>query len=182
MVGRRWHERGRRRLRAVVTAVRVLRHLFAPSARHSFPEDALQRITAAIDDSELRHRGEICFAVEAALPVRAVLAGLDARARAEEVFAQLRLWDTEANSGVLIYLLLADHRIELVADRGLAAHIEDAQWQGVCRQIEDGLRAGQPEAAVRRGIDGVTALLVRHLPRIEGVADANELPNRPHVL
>lgn len=162
--------------------MRALKHLFAPSAQRLFPEASLQRITSAIDESERRHRGEICFAVEPALPLRAVLAGMDARTRAEEVFAQLRVWDTDANSGVLIYLLLADHRIEVVADRGLAGQVTAAQWQGVCRQIEDGLRAGQPEAAVLRGIAAVSELLVAHLPRLEGAVEENELPNRPHML
>ena len=98
---------------------RLFRHLFAPSARRLFPADSLQRIAAAIATGELRHRGEICFAVEPSLHPRRVLAGMQPRDRALEAFAQLRVWDTRANNGVLIHLLLADHRIEHIADRGL---------------------------------------------------------------
>ena len=162
--------------------MRILTHLFAPSARRMFPEEVLEQITAAIDASERGHRGEICFAVEPALPLRAVLAGVDARARAEAVFAELRVWDTEANNGVLIYLLLADHRIEIVADRGLHGRVTPEQWQGVCRQIEDGLRAGRPGPAVLRGIEAVSELLRAHFPRAADEPDANELPNRPRLL
>lgn len=162
--------------------MRWIRHLFAPSARRLFPEVALQRITAVIDESEQHHSGEICFAVEPALPLRAVMAGVQARERAEEVFAQLRVWDTRANNGVLIYLLLADHRIEVVADRGFDGRVEPAQWQGVCRLIEDALRAGKAETGVVRGIHAASQLLVAHFPRNPADEDENEVPNRPHLL
>ncbi|MEJ7746274.1 MAG: TPM domain-containing protein [Luteimonas sp.] len=161
---------------------RLFRHLFARSARGVYPLDALERITQAIADSESNHRGEICFAVESALPLRAVLAGLDARQRALDVFAQLRVWNTRDNNGVLVYLLLADHRIEVVADRGLDDLVSAEQWRGVCQLIEEGLKAGEPEAAVRRGIDAVSALLAEHFPRIAGDVDHDELPNQPHLL
>ena len=161
---------------------RLLRHLFAPSARRLFPAERLQRIAAAIAESELRHSGEICFAVEAALPARAVLGGQQARDRALEVFAQLRVWDTDANNGVLLYLLLADHRIEIVADRGFDARVSAEQWRGVCQLIEERLRAGRSEAAVVDGVAAISELLARHFPRSAGDADRNELPDAPHVL
>ncbi|RPE75478.1 TPM domain-containing protein [Vulcaniibacterium tengchongense] len=161
---------------------RLLRHLFPPSAQRLFPAASLQRIAAAIADSELRHRGEICFAVEPALPPLAVLRGADARARAHEVFVQLRVWDTEANNGVLLYLLLADHRIEIVADRGFAGKVDDEQWRGVCHLIEERLREGEPEAAVLRGVEALSALLTLHFPRAGDDRDVNELPDRPHLL
>lgn len=161
---------------------RVLRHLFAPSATGLYPEAALERITRAIADSEAGHRGEICFAVESSLPLRTVLAGRDARSRALDVFTQLRVWNTRANNGVLIYLLLADHRIEIVADIGLDAHVSAEQWRGVCLLVEEGLKAGEPEAAVLRGVEAVSALLAEHFPRVAGEDDHDELPNRPHVL
>lgn len=161
---------------------RVFRHLFARSARGLYPQDALQRITQAIADSETRHRGEICFAVESSLPLRAVRAGLDVRQRALDVFAQLRVWNTRANNGVLIYLLPADHRLEIVADIGLDALVSAEQWRGVCQLIEEGLKAGEPEAAVLRGIDAVSALLAEHFPRVDSEHDADELPNEPHML
>ena len=162
--------------------VRVLRHLFAPSARRLFPADRLQRIAAAITASELRHTGEICFAVEPSLHPRAAWAGTPARERAAEVFAQLGVWDTGANNGVLLYLLLADHRIEIVADRGFDALVDAARWRSVCEAIEQGLRAGEPEAAVLRGVEALSALLAGHFPRGADYVDSNELPDQPQLL
>lgn len=162
--------------------MRVLKHLFPPSAKRLFPGESLQRITQAIARSELRHTGEICFAVEPALHPRAVFAGATARDRAHEVFAQLRVWDTQANNGVLLYLLLADHRIEIVADRGLAGLVSDEQWRGVCQLIEERMRAGAAEAGVLAGVEAMSAMLVEHFPRDEGVHDANELPDLPYIL
>jgi len=161
---------------------RLFRHLFAPSARRLFPADRLQRIAAAINDSERRHAGEICFAVEAALPARVVWGGEQARERALEVFARLRVWDTDANNGVLLYLLLADHRIEIVADRGFDDRVSAEQWRGVCQLMEERLRAGRSEAAVVDGVAAISELLVRHFPRGADDADRNELPDAPHVL
>lgn len=162
--------------------MRLLKHLFAPSSARLFPEDTLHAITDAIAAGERGHTGELCFAVEPALHWRAVVAGIDARTRAHEVFAQLRVWDTAANNGVLIYLLLADHRIEIVADRGLADRVSAEQWRGVCQLIEEGLRSGHPDTAVLRGVEAASALLAEHFPRDAAVADANELPDRPHLL
>ena len=162
--------------------MRLFKHLFAPSAKRLFPGDSLQRITQAIADSELRHSGEICFAVEPALHPRAVWSGADARSRAHDVFAQLRVWDTAANNGVLLYLLLADHRIEIVADRGFLGRVSDEQWRGVCQLVEERLRAGEGEAGVLAGVEALTAILVEHFPREEGAQDVNELPDLPYVL
>jgi uncharacterized membrane protein len=122
------------------------------------------------------------FAVETNLPPSAVLAGMQARERAHEVFVRLRTWDTEANNGVLIYLLLADHRIEIVADRGLDGRVSDAQWAQVCRLIEQEMRAGHPERAVIDGVRAVSDLLALHWPQQEGQSDEDELPNRPALL
>ncbi len=165
----------------MVPMTRVLRHQFARSAHGLYPQDTLQRITQAIANAESKHRGEICFAVESSLPLRAVLASVDAQQRALDVFAQLRVWNTRANNGVLLYLLLADHRIEIVADIGLDAFVSTEQWRGVCQLIEEGLKAGEPEAAVLSGIDAVSAFLAQHFPRIEGEHDQDELPNEPHL-
>jgi uncharacterized membrane protein len=162
--------------------MRLLRHLFPPSSRRTFPPDALQRIAEAVAAGEARHRGEICFAVESALHARAVLRGASARERALEVFAQLRVWDTAANNGVLVYLLLADQRIEIVADRGLAGLVSAEQWRGVCQLIEERLQAGEPEDAAIAGIAAVSDLLAGHFPRAPGDGDENELPDRPMLL
>ncbi|MCF7221937.1 TPM domain-containing protein [Marilutibacter chinensis] len=161
---------------------RLIRHLFAPSSRRRFPADSLQRITRAIADGERRHRGEICFAVESALAPGLVWRGVDARAEALDVFARLRVWDTAANNGVLLYLLLADHRIEIVADRGFDGRVSEEQWRGVCQLIENRLRAGEPEAAVVAGIEALSDMVARHFPREDGDIDANELPDDPHLL
>lgn len=162
--------------------MRLFKHLFATPARRLFPTDSLARIAAAIAAGEARHTGEIRFAVESALHPRAVLAGLHARDRALEVFSQLRVWDTQANNGVLVYLLLADHRIEIVADRGFDGLVGQEQWRSACQRIEEGLKAGEPETAVVRGIQAVSALIERHFPRDAGSADLNELPDDPHLL
>lgn len=162
--------------------MRLLKHLFAMPPRRLFAADALQRITAAIAASEARHTGELRFAVESALHPRAVLAGMQARDRALEVFSQLRVWDTRANNGVLLYLLLADHRIEVVADRGFEGLVSAEQWRGACLLIEERLKAGEPEAAVLRGIEALSALIEAHFPREAGYVDTNELPDDPHLL
>jgi len=161
---------------------RLLRHLFAPSARRLFPAETLQAITTAIAEGEARHRGELCFAVEPALPLHRIWAGIDPRQRAAEVFAQLRVWDTQANNGVLLYLLLADHRIEIVADRGLQGRVSDAQWRGICQPMEERLRAGDARAAVVAAVAQASELLVAQFPRVPGDHDDNELPDRPHLL
>ena len=166
----------------VMRMKRLLRHLFAPAASVRFPADSLRRIADAVAAGERRHRGEVCFAVEAALPWPAVLRGVEARARAEEAFARLRVWDTAANNGVLLYLLLADHRIEIVADRGLADVVSAEQWRGICRQMEERLRAGEAEAAVLRGVEAASGLLAAHFPQHDGARDEDELPNDPHLL
>lgn len=161
--------------------MRLLRHLFPPSARRLFPAESLQRIADAIHQGEQRHTGEVMFAVESDLPLLAVLRGVDARHRAHEAFARLRTWDTEANNGVLIYLLLADHRIEIVADRGLRERVSEGQWRGVCQLMEEHLRAGEGEAAVIRGIVAVSELLAAFYPQDGSQPDEDELPNQPHI-
>jgi uncharacterized membrane protein len=162
--------------------MRLLRHLFARSTRSVFPEDSLHRIADAVHAGEARHSGEICFAVEASLPWVDVLRGVDARTRASHVFAQLRVWDTQANNGVLVYLLLADRRIEIVADRGLAGLVSAEQWHGVCQLMEERLRAGDPEDAALAGVAAISDLLAGHFPQQAGVADENELPDMPRLL
>ena len=162
--------------------MRWFKHLFAGSARRLFPEGTLQRITDAIAVDEARHRGEICFAVESALDWRALWHGRAARERAADVFSQLRVWDTRENNGVLIYLLLADHRIEIVADRGLGGSISAEQWRGVCQLMEEQLGAGNPEQAVLRGVGAVGDLLADVFPRTADHDHHDELPNRPQML
>ena len=154
---------------------RVMRHLLRLPQR--LPASALQAIEHAIAAGEASHRGEIRFAAEDALDARALLAGQSPRARAIDVFSELRVWDTEENTGVLIYLLLADRDVEIVADRGIAARVDEADWEAICRGMEQTLRRGDLEGAVVGGVQAVSRLLARHFPARPG--DRNELPDRP---
>lgn len=164
------------------TMTRLLAHLSTGAARGRFPEADMQRIADAIANAEAGHRGEICFAVEGALSWRDVLRGVQARDRAIDAFGRLRVWDTAANNGVLVYLLLADRRIEIVADRGLDGLVSDAQWRGVCLLMEERLGAGEYADAAIDGILAVSDLLAGHFPRTPGRPDEDELPNRPVFL
>ena len=152
----------------------MVRHLFFP---RGFPKDALPAIEQAIAASEATHRGEIRFAAEDALDGAALLAGQPGRARALEVFSQLGVWDTEENNGVLVYLLLADHDIEIVADRGINAKVGREEWERICRGMEQALARGAYQQAIVDGIAEISRLLVRHYPARAG--DRNELSNAP---
>ncbi len=160
--------------------LRLLRHLAMPAwrLRQALPRASLQAIETAIGASERTHGGQICFAVETALDLAPLARGQAARERALEVFAQLRVWDTEHNNGVLIYLLLADRDVEIVADRGIAARVAPAQWEAICQTMESAFRAGRFEQGALEGIRAVGELLARHYP--ERGADA--LPNAPYLL
>ena len=146
----------------------------------AFPVPALKAIEEAIGLSELSHGGEIRFAIEGALEPQDVWAGKTPRGRALEVFARLGVWDTEANNGVLIYLLLADRDVEIVADRGLNGRVSEEEWSAVCATMEDRLRSGHYELGAVGAVQAVGALLARHYPPLPGGRD--ELPNRPAVL
>jgi uncharacterized membrane protein len=159
---------------------RIARHLLATplAVRRAFPAAALAAIERALADCEARHGGEIRFAVEAALELRGLLAGQSARERAIEVFGVLRVWDTEENNGVLIYLLLADHDVEIVADRGIDARVAAGDWQRICAAMERDFSQGRFSDGVISGIEAVAALLATHFP----APDRNELPDEPVVL
>jgi uncharacterized membrane protein len=146
----------------------------------AFPVSAFDRVEAAIVAGEKRHGGELQLAVEASLPLPAVWSGKTPRERALEVFSQLRVWDTERNCGVLIYLLLADHDVEIVADRGIDRVVGNAGWGDICARMEAHFRAGRFVDGVLGGIDEINALLAAHFPPAED--DRDELPNRPRVL
>ncbi len=140
----------------------------------------MSRIEQAIALSETRHGGQIRFAVEHALDTSSLLQGESARERALEVFSALRVWDTQHNNGVLIYLLLADHDVEIVADRGIYGLVGASGWEAVCHAMESALRDGEFERAVLIGIDRVSQILETHYPGASG--RANELSDRPVVL
>ena len=161
---------------------RIFKHLFAPRwiVSRAFPSRALQRIEATIGESETTHDGELRFAVEAGLDLLPLLKGVTPRQRAHDVFSQLRVWDTEHNSGVLIYVQLDDRRIEIVADRGISAKVEQDQWEAICRKMEAAFRAGQFEKGALESLGEITALLARHFPPTDRNPD--ELPDRPVIL
>jgi len=149
--------------------------------RRAFPDVALSRIEAMIGEGEKRHRGQVRFAVEPALPLARVLAGVKPRERALEVFGLLRIWDTEENCGVLIYLLLADRSVEIVADRGIHRRVGDEAWSAVCRKMERAFRGGRFAEGIEAGLAEINARLAEHYPR-DGERSDNELPDRPVVL
>lgn len=162
---------------------RILQHLFTGpvAVRRVFPGTALTAIEQAIEQSETGHDGEIRFAVEAALDTLPLLRQQTARERAIEVFSQLGVWDTEHNNGVLIYLLLADHDVEIVADRGIDARVGSEKWEVICRQMETSFRQGQFVSGVTEGIRAIGDHLKEHFPAArEG--GQNELPDRPVIL
>ncbi len=162
---------------------RLSRHLLLPPwvMRRVFSAAVMHRIEDAVKQSERRHRGELRVAVEAALHPAALLRGQSPRARAEEVFAQLGVWDTAENSGVLLYINWADRDIEIVADRGIASRVTQEQWEAICRVIERAFRAGRFEGGVIEGIADITVLLEQHFPAGDG-SNPDELANRPRVL
>jgi uncharacterized membrane protein len=163
----------------MVNARRIARHLFMPewAVGRAFPTASLAEVEAAIRESERRHSGEIRFAVEAALGMLGLLRGETARQRAIEVFSELCVWDTEANNGVLIYLLLADRDVEIVADRGLNGLVAAEEWEAICREMELDFRQGRFREGVLAGIAAVSGLLTRHFPPT-GIS-FDELPDRP---
>ena len=161
---------------------RICRHLFAEgTARRRFPAPVLDAIQQAIAAGERRHQGQVCCAIEGALPLAELWRGRTARQRAADVFARLRVWDTQHNSGVLVYVLLPDHAIEIVADRGIAASVDAQAWESICTQMQQRFAAGEFERGAVEGIGAVGELLARHFPATEG-ARGNELSDRPVML
>lgn len=161
---------------------RLVRHLATTSARvrRAFPASALRSIEQAIAASEATHAGEIRFVVEGALDGLPLLRGQTARERAIEHFARLHVWDTEHNTGVLIYVLLADRRVEIVADRGIDAKAGAKAWSTICRRIEANFSAGDYASGAVQGIAAVTQLVIQHFPFAH--VDRNELPDAPLLL
>ncbi len=163
-------------------ALRLLRHLFTPHwvVKRAFPRRALKAIERAIRASEKLHDSELRFVVEAGMHPGPLWRGQSVRARAEELFALLRVWDTAHNSGVLIYVQLVDRRIEIVADRGVAARVEQDAWDAICRQMQASFRERRFVEGAQAAIADITALLVQHFPASGD--KANELPDKPVVL
>ncbi|WMJ07369.1 TPM domain-containing protein [Nitrosomonas sp. sh817] len=162
---------------------RMLQHFLTGqlAVRRLFPTDTLAAIEQAIRQSEAQHSGEICFAVEASLNMASLLKNQTARERAIEVFSQRRVWDTEQNNGVLIYLLLADRDVEIIADRGIHAKVTAQEWETICRMMETSFRQQQFKTGVIEGIRAVGMQLQKHFPPDIG-KEKNELPDKPVIL
>jgi uncharacterized membrane protein len=161
---------------------RIARHLvhYRWRAKQVFPPTVLDRIEQAIKRSEATHSGEVRFVVEGALDGVPLFRNQPARERAVDVFSHLRIWDTAHNNGVLIYLLLADRDVEIVADRGIDAKVGAAGWERICRQMEAEFRSGQFERGVIKGIEAVSQELAKHFP--PHGPQSNELPDKPVVM
>jgi uncharacterized membrane protein len=161
--------------------LRILQHRWRDEtdAARALDDAALGRLEQRVAESERRHHGEIRLCIEAGLPLSYLWRNATARERAVTLFGKLRVWDTEANNGVLIYLLLAEHAIEIVADRGLNRHVPEAQWRALIAGMADAFKAGRFEEGLARAIDEIDRLLTQHFPAAEGQVNPNELPDAP---
>lgn len=161
--------------------LRLARHRLVDErdAERALGAGALERIEKRVAASELHHSGEIRVCVEAGLPFSYIWRGASARERALAMFGKLRVWDTDHNNGVLIYLLLAERRIEIVADRGLVRHVDAELWTKITTQMAASFRAGTLEAGIDQAIGTVDGLLREHYPLEAGTLNPNELPDAP---
>ncbi|MFP5473497.1 MAG: TPM domain-containing protein [Gammaproteobacteria bacterium] len=153
--------------------------------RRLLPPEAVKRLGRRVAASEARHTGQVRICVEAGLPWSYIRRGASARDRAVTLFGKLRVWDTAQNNGVLIYLLVADHAIEILADRGIDAHVDAAEWAAMAQRMKGAFREGRFEDGLTQALEEVSALLVTHFPA-EDDAEAprrmNELPDLPVLL
>ncbi len=159
---------------------RILRHRWRDETdvARALDRAALDRLEARVAASERRHSGEIRLCVEAGLPLSYLWRDATARQRAVTLFGKLRVWDTEHDNGVLIYLLLAEHAIEIVADRGVARVVPQATWDALLQGMRAHFRAGRYEQGLAEAVDAVDALLAQHFPLAGSAANPNELPDR----
>ena len=161
---------------------RIGRHLLQHRwrERRDFPPKVLAAIEAAIKAGEATHAGQVRFVVEGALDGVPLFRNQPARERALDIFSQLRIWDTAHNNGVLIYLLLADRDVEIIADRGIDAKVGSAGWEKICADMETEFRAGNFKSGVIKGIEAVSKQLAAHYPKQR--VGRNELPDAPVVI
>ena len=166
----------------MVNIKRWFLHTFMPPWRWrlAFPAAVLKDIEMAIKHSEYQHSGELRFAIENALAPSWAWRGMSARQRATDVFSNLRVWDTEGNSGVLIYLLLADREIHIVADRGIARRVPQADWDVIAQTMQKEFRVGDFRRGSLEGIERITIILATHFPA--GPDNPNELSNKPVIV
>jgi uncharacterized membrane protein len=159
---------------------RLVRHRWLDDrVQGAIPQDLVRRLADRVAASERRHTGEVRICVESSLPTSYLWRGATARQRAITMFGKLRVWDTEHNNGVLIYLLLAEHAIEIVADRGLARRVDAGTWDALVRRMGAAFREGRYEEGLTDALAEVSALLVQHFPAEPGSVRPNELPDEP---
>jgi uncharacterized membrane protein len=161
---------------------RALRHWRTTAAvgRKAFPPESLADIGAAITAGEQEHRGELRLIVENSMPFDAIWADLSNRQRALALFAEYGVWDTEDNCGVLIYINLAEHKVDIVVDRNIGRKIDAATWQSVCQTMTQGFKRGEFHDSTIAAVQRVNQLLCQHFPA--NGARTNELPDHPIVL
>ncbi len=171
--------------------IRMFKHLLAPPwlAQRAFPSAALQAIEAAVKAAEQRHAGELRFVVETGLSLSDLWRDISARARAMEIFSNLRVWDTQHNSGVLIYVQLIDRSVEIVADRGISARVGQAEWDAICRNMEAAFRGGAYLRGALEAVEMIGQILATNFPgpsvssrNGHNANNLNELPDRPVLL
>jgi hypothetical protein len=160
---------------------RIWKHrwLDASDTRRAIPPELVERLAHRVAASERRHSGEVRIYVEAGLPLSYLWRDATPRERALAMFGKLGVWDTEQNNGVLIYLLLAEHAIEIVADRGLNRHVSHDDWQAIVQRMGRAFHEGRFEDGLTHALEEVSALLVQHFPAAGGDANPNELPDEP---
>ena len=161
---------------------RTFKHLLVPHwlVRRAFPAATLSAIEQAVATSEKQHTGELRFVVEGGLPWHELRHNQSPRQRAADLFAQLRVWDTEHNCGILIYVQWVDRAVEILADRGIAARVAQEEWDAICREMEAAFKLGDYEGGALVAITRASALLATHFPMTAG--DSNELSDKPLVL
>lgn len=162
---------------------RLLRHRLTDEGdvQRALPPEALQRLADRVTASEQRHRGQVRICIEAGLPWSYIRRDAPARQRAVTLFGKLRVWDTAANNGVLIYLLLAEHAIEIVADRGIAAQVDALEWQSVAAHMGEAFAQNRFEDGLTLALEEVSALLVARYPADPAHAADPAAPHRPHA-
>ena len=162
---------------------RLLHHRWTEGqVRRAFPPEVLLRLERQVAASEARHSGQVRLCVEGGLPYSYIWRDATARERGVALFGKLRVWDTEHNNGVLIYLLLAEHAIEIVADRGIDARVSDDDWRAMAQRMGAAFREGRFEDGLTQALEEMSALLVEHFPLRDDEPDRNELPDEPVVL
>ncbi|WP_373975466.1 TPM domain-containing protein [Chitinibacter sp. SCUT-21] len=161
---------------------RCWQHLKRSPFRQQLNDEMGSRLALVISQAERGHRGEIRLVIEASLPLALAWQGLSARERAVQWFSDLRVWDTECNTGMVLYLLLAERKIELVADRGIAACVPQAQWDQICQQLQNKLAASQVEAGLTEAVQALGQLLQHHFPLTSTLCNPDELSNEPVII